>query len=336
MKIEMLITILLVLIASVSCSPAGASVSIVLPTAQPTPFLGPNLADSQGFRMTEMRDGQGRLMMARQTDGRSRFYIYEDGYDTNVGNGLLMLKAGYNYTFDMYGNRVQVEIRQTSNDQLIGYWLEIVGYDKVTGAFLGIEIPTVDTNGDRLISIQELEAALAALGEEVKGIARSQPDYARKFQTDITTAKAAISNGAISDAYHIIKQLQIELTYVKQAVQAQAAKGEATGLYGSLGAAAVILLLAGFVLVRRRRPGMHMQHANATPSIPRKAVKKPKQLESQKKAETEPRRVENEYEPEGQSVQAVVGVTVCPNCKMRVLPKSDGTCPSCQSRIMQR
>ena len=36
----------------------------------------------------------------------------------------------------------------------------------------------------------------------------------------------------------------------------------------------------------------------------------------------------------GQSVQKVVGITVCPNCKMKVLPKSDGTCPNCQSKIM--
>ena len=26
-------------------------------------------------------------------------------------------------------------------------------------------------------------------------------------------------------------------------------------------------------------------------------------------------------------------ITTCPNCGMRVLPKSDGTCPSCQARI---
>ena len=36
----------------------------------------------------------------------------------------------------------------------------------------------------------------------------------------------------------------------------------------------------------------------------------------------------------GQSVQKVVGITVCPNCKMKVMPKFDGTCPSCQSKIM--
>lgn len=36
----------------------------------------------------------------------------------------------------------------------------------------------------------------------------------------------------------------------------------------------------------------------------------------------------------GQPVQKVVGITVCPNCKMKVLPTSDGTCPSCQSKIM--
>jgi len=36
----------------------------------------------------------------------------------------------------------------------------------------------------------------------------------------------------------------------------------------------------------------------------------------------------------GPSVQKVVGITVCPNCEMKVVPKSDGTCPSCQSKIV--
>ena len=36
----------------------------------------------------------------------------------------------------------------------------------------------------------------------------------------------------------------------------------------------------------------------------------------------------------GQSVQKIVGFTVCKKCKMKVLPKSDGSCPSCQSEIM--
>jgi hypothetical protein len=75
------------------------------------------------------------------------------------------------------------------------------------------------------------------------------------------------------------------------------------------------------------------QHVNTMPSVPKKVVKKPKQLESQKGG-TEPKRVKKEYEPKGQSVQRVVGITVCPNCKIKVLPKSDGTCPSCQSKIM--
>ena len=30
-----------------------------------------------------------------------------------------------------------------------------------------------------------------------------------------------------------------------------------------------------------------------------------------------------------------MNVTTCPNCKMRVIPKSDGTCPSCQTQLYQ-
>ena len=29
-------------------------------------------------------------------------------------------------------------------------------------------------------------------------------------------------------------------------------------------------------------------------------------------------------------------LSICPNCKMHVLPKLDGTCPSCQSMIPQK
>jgi Mg2+/citrate symporter len=31
--------------------------------------------------------------------------------------------------------------------------------------------------------------------------------------------------------------------------------------------------------------------------------------------------------------QKLSGITICPKCKMKVFPKSDGTCPGCQSKI---
>jgi hypothetical protein len=33
------------------------------------------------------------------------------------------------------------------------------------------------------------------------------------------------------------------------------------------------------------------------------------------------------------SVHKAMGITICPNCKMKVISKSDGTCPNCQSKI---
>jgi uncharacterized Zn finger protein (UPF0148 family) len=31
-----------------------------------------------------------------------------------------------------------------------------------------------------------------------------------------------------------------------------------------------------------------------------------------------------------------MNITTCPYCKMKVIPKEDGTCPSCQSIISQK
>ena len=49
---------------------------------------------------------------------------------------------------------------------------------------------------------------------------------------------------------------------------------------------------------------------------------------SKKPSLTQVKSLESEPEPTGNTA------TNCPNCKMKVIPKPDGTCPSCQSKIM--
>lgn len=321
MKTKMLITVLLVVIVLVACSPAATPIAIVLPTPPPTPLSAPGSANAQGYQLMEIQDAQGRVKLKNLGDDLYRFYAYEDGYDVDVGNGLLLLKAGYSYTFEWYGNREQVEVRLISNDQLVGYWLQIMTYDRTTGSFTGIEKPIaiVDSNGDGLMSLQELDTALAGLREEVKGIAESQPSFATKFEADIASANAAINSGAIADAYRKIKQLQLELAYVEQAVNAaqaandQAAKDLKAAVYLNIAMVAVILFLVAFWLVRRRRSKILTQQVNTTPGVPDEVVKRPKLVESQA----------GEPEPTGKS---------CPKCGYS--PRSnDLYCRKCGEKL---
>lgn len=246
-------------------------------------------------KVLEIQDAQGRVKLENLGDDRFRYYAWEGGYDLNVGFGELLLEAGNSYTFEwsgVHGNPQQVEIRLISNDQLVGYALLIMTFDS-NGSYTGFEIPIafVDGNGDGLVSIQELDTALAGLREEVKVIAESQPSLAASFETDIASAYAATHSGAIADAYQKIKQIQLELASAVQAVRDQIAKDQAVKdqaakdqktAYISIAMAFVILFVAAFLLARRRRPGMRTQHVNITPGIPKKAVKRHGPVENHK------------------------------------------------------
>jgi hypothetical protein len=68
--------------------------------------------------------------------------------------------------------------------------------------------------------------------------------------------------------------------------------------------------------VRRRRPSSKFHHEHAMPV-------------SISKAQAEQR----EAFPGKSPAQKLSRMTTCPECKMRVFPKADGTCPSCQAII---
>ena len=248
-KKALFITGLLLFTWLAACSP---SVSIHLPTPEPTTIQ--SLVDPQSYQLMEITDVQGRLVMKNMGNGMYRFFAYQAGIDERVGDGRLQLQAGYSYTFAAYGKQDQVEIRQVSNDELVGYWLPIMDSDPNTGALtaVGKPIAIVDTNADGLVTPQEMEAALSGLGVRVKNIAASQPYYADQFEAEITSATAALNAGSIAGAYRQLKQLQLELTTVEQAIKTQAADAEATTLIVVIGAAALILVLVIFILARRR------------------------------------------------------------------------------------
>ena len=223
-----------------------ATLACLLPTTPPTPASAPGAAHAKEYQVVqayqdfwvgktawgfwlhkgekgfldkdgkvlEIQDAQGRVKLENLGDDRFRFYAWEDGYDERVGSGYLLLKAGYSYTFAWsaeHGNQKQVEVRVISNDQLLGYALLIETYNS-NYQFTGFEKPiaTVDKSGDGLVSIQELDAALAGLRAQIAVTAKSKPALAARFEADIASACAAINSGAIADAYQKIKQLQLE------------------------------------------------------------------------------------------------------------------------------
>ena len=221
----------------------------VLPTAPPTPASAPGSVHAQADQVMEayqdmevgrrwsvwllkgdkayldqdgnvleVQDAQGRVILEYLGGDwdRVRIYAWEGGYNTSVGSGYLLLKAGYSYTQNQisidWDNEV-VEVRQISNDQLVGYALLIKNYNS-NGSFTGYETPAafIDNNSDGLVSIQELDTALAELRTDAILISESQPSLAERFNTDINSAYAAINSGVIADAYLKTKQLQLDVT----------------------------------------------------------------------------------------------------------------------------
>ena len=85
------------------------------------------------------------------------------------------------------------------------------------------------------------------------------------------------------------------------------------GIGGGLGA------VVGMVIISFRRKVEPIESQKGEPE-PTKKTAAPQKTSNTKK---------------GQSVRKVTGITICPNCEMKVIPKPDGTCPNCQSKIMK-
>jgi formylglycine-generating enzyme required for sulfatase activity len=71
-------------------------------------------------------DATGRLVLENLGANRYRFYAYQDDYSERVGDGRMLLCAGYSYAQHVVSanwNAEYVEVRRISTDQLIGYVL---------------------------------------------------------------------------------------------------------------------------------------------------------------------------------------------------------------------
>ena len=262
MKANRLLVAMFIL-AFTACSPATSLNTITLPTPQPTPYSIAIPVNPQGMTLTEMKDSQGRVIMKNLGNERYRFYIYEDGYDSNVGDGYLLLKAGYSYTFDWFGNHEEIEVRQISNDQLVGYALMFRATDP-NGTFSGIEplIKIVDTNSDGLVTIEELKQALSTLSQKIETIPKSQTVFTTQFSEEILAANEAINSGKIAEAYRKIKQLEIELNYIEQINNNSAATQINNPLKILLLSSIFVIIIAIFVVIfflRQRKYSKNQQ-----------------------------------------------------------------------------
>jgi hypothetical protein len=169
----------------------------------------------QEDNILQINDIQGRVMLESLGNDYKKVYAWEAGLNINVGAGFVLLTAGNSYTQRLLSadwDREVVEVRQMSNDQLVGYILLLQSFTS-SGSFTGYEIPIafIDTNGDGIVSIPELDTALSQLREKVIVIGKSQPAVADGFVADINAAYASINTGAISDAYLKIKQIEPEI-----------------------------------------------------------------------------------------------------------------------------
>jgi hypothetical protein len=191
--------------------PVGSSWSVWL-------LKGETATLDQAGNVLQVQDAQGRVVLENLGGAlvRVKVYAWEDGYNPSVGSGYLLLKAGYSYTqnaLSLDWNNEVAEVRHIADDQLVGYALLMEDYDS-NGSFTGLETPAafIDNDSDGLVSIQELDTALAGLRAEVALIGESQPALADRFNTDINSADAAIDSGAIAEAYLRTRQLQLDVT----------------------------------------------------------------------------------------------------------------------------
>jgi hypothetical protein len=128
------------------------------------------------------------------------YYAHEDKYDARVAGGYLLLKAGHSY---LIGGVVQeqIEVQLTATGLTIGYALIIPSYDE-WGRFQGWEDPIafIDTNGDSLVSVNELGLA----SKEVISLSSSL-GMKPEFESRMGGVYSMIGTGNIADAYLKIK-----------------------------------------------------------------------------------------------------------------------------------
>ena len=183
------------------------------------------------------------------------YYAYEDGYDVNVASGLLLMKAGYSYSFEMLPTmpQKQAEVRVMDTDEFVGYVLLNTAYDS-NGSLTGLEVPEafVDANGDGIISIQEMNDALDTLSGEA---AKLNGTEAGDLSASISAVSELVSQGQIADAYASAKQIKTDVEAAAATEKVAAEKSEATHtvIIGICIAAAAVVLMIILILRKRKK-----------------------------------------------------------------------------------
>ena len=134
-------------------------------------------------------------------------------------------------------------------------------------------IPTsipLDSNGDGMITPEELKVTFSTMHEIVKQIAETRPAEAATFEAQITSFEDGfpinLDIGRISQtAYEILSVVQT--INDEQAVQEKTSKKLMTGVYIIIVIAAAVLLLVIFLFVRRRRSNETQTDGNSIRSV---------------------------------------------------------------------
>jgi len=192
-----------------------------------------------GNRYT-ITDSEGKVVQEGELGDREYWFTASrDGYDERVGGGRLLLKAGYKYLASLY-EQEQVEVRQASTDELVGYAL-LISQTTPEGALGGFEEPVtfVDRNSDGLVSVSEMNAAM----DELKTTAGMMNyETAAPFLAQIASAEDLVRTGDMAKAYTAVKD-------VNTAIESQQRRAYALGAgVIALLVVVAVALCAGLVL----------------------------------------------------------------------------------------
>jgi hypothetical protein len=95
-----------------------------------------------------------------------------------------------------------------------------------------------------------------------------------------------------------------------------------------------VLAFAAFQARKSKRPSQREAQMKSEPVVSRdRNPTHPQVTQRQPDSSVKAQPEKKELPSNDRSEPKLSPITTCPNCGMRVLPKSDGTCPSCQARI---
>jgi hypothetical protein len=151
-----------------------------------------------------------------------------------------------------------MKVYETASGEFIGYQVMIPAYDK-WGRFSGYGhlSPSIDRNGDNIMSTEEFAAARRSIGDRVRALrppsVPQQEDRARSILADADTSAELLQEGKVVEAYQKLAAAGEALETLDSdiaALRIQQARIRSSVLIGSV---AIIVVLGALYLLRRRR-----------------------------------------------------------------------------------